>query len=127
MGDLNKYFNRSEFLCKGKNCHPSGKGNCGFDTVDADLLSLVTMVREYFNNPVTVTSGCRCAAYNERVGGVPSSQHKLGRAADIIVRGVEPDDVAEFLESMCEAPGVGRYSTFTHVDSRTGKAWWCGQ
>jgi len=116
MTKLNQYFDRDEFACK---C------GCGFNTVDADLLQLVTAVREYFNQPVSVTSGCRCEAHNESVGGSAGSLHKLGRAADIIVRGIEPDDVAEFLESMCEAPGVGRYSTFTHVDSRTGKAWWC--
>ena len=117
MGDLNQYFNRSEFACK---C------GCGFDTVDAELLELVTMVREYFHCPVTITSGCRCEDYNQRCGGVSNSYHKLGRAADIIVRDADPADVAKFLEDMCEAPGVGDYSTFTHVDSRDGKARWCG-
>ena len=41
-----------------------------------------------------------------------------GRAADIIVRDIDPDDVANFLEDM--ASGLGRYPTFTHLDSRSG-------
>jgi len=43
MGDLSKNFSRHEFLCKGENCHPSGKGNCGFNTVDAELIMVLAV------------------------------------------------------------------------------------
>jgi hypothetical protein len=33
--------------------------------------------------PVIVSSGYRCAALNKAIGGVPTSQHMLGQAADI--------------------------------------------
>jgi uncharacterized protein YcbK (DUF882 family) len=116
MGDLSKHFNRSEFSCR---C------NCGQDTVDAVLLEQLEEVREHFGVPVTITSANRCVRDNERVGGMPNSQHLYGRAADIIVRDVEPDDVADFLED--KASGLGRYSTFTHLDSRSGfNARWSG-
>ena len=83
-------------------------------------------VREHFGKPVIITSACRCEAHNERVGGSMASQHKLGRAADIIVKGVDPEDVAEWLNIVNDG-GVGEYSTFTHVDSRSGrKARWIG-
>ena len=48
---LNKYFHRSEFACK---C------GCGFDTVDTELLKVLTRLRVRFNKPVKITSACRC-------------------------------------------------------------------
>lgn len=112
-------FNREEFACK---C------GCGFDTVDTELIRVLENVRNNFDAPVHITSACRCPAHNESVGGSANSQHKLGRAADIVVQGVEPDDVALFLEQIMSHGGVGRYSTFTHVDTRSGDyvAGWSG-
>ena len=114
---ISKHFRRDEFACK---C------GCGFNTVDVELLATLEAVREHFGKPVIITSACRCPAHNERVGGASGSQHKLGRAADIIVKDVDPEDVAEGLGVHCVG-GVGEYSTFTHVDSRSDrKARWKG-
>ena len=125
MGDLSKHFDRSEFQCKGENCAVSGSGNCGQDTIDYALIDVLEQVREHFGNPVVITSGNRCAWYNQQIGGVSNSLHVLGRAADIKVKGVSPDTVADFLED--KTSGLGRYPTFTHVDSRTGfNARWSG-
>jgi hypothetical protein len=85
MGDLSKHFDRSEFRCKGENCAPSGHGNCGQDTIDYALIEVLEQVREHFNVPVIITCGNRCAWHNQSVGGVPSSQHLLGRAADMFL------------------------------------------
>jgi len=123
---ISKHFSREEFRCKGKNCHPSGEGNCGFDTVDVNLLRKLEKIRIHFKTPVTITSGCRCNLYNESINGAQRSQHKLGRAADIVVHGVEPDDVADFADSEFDDGGIGRYNNFTHIDSRIDKAGWSG-
>ena len=113
---LNKFFNRSEFECR---C------GCGFSTVDAELLSVLTDVREYFNAPVTINSSCRCDAHNKAIGGAEHSKHKLGIAADIVVKGVNPADVYDFLDRHEPMKyGVGKYDTFTHVDVRANKARW---
>ena len=40
-------------------------------------------LREKLGCPLIVDSGFRSQAVNEAVGGVPTSQHKLGQAADI--------------------------------------------
>lgn len=40
-------------------------------------------LREAFGNPIIVTSGFRCDAVNRAVGGVPTSFHRFGAAADI--------------------------------------------
>lgn len=110
------YFSRSEFACK---C------GCGFDTVDAGLLSALDAIRAHFDRPVRVTSGCRCDAHNRAVGGSEGSQHKLGRAADIVVDSVPPELVAELADQM-GLGGVGRYSHFTHIDTRAGVSRWHG-
>jgi uncharacterized protein YcbK (DUF882 family) len=109
MGDLSKHFNRSEFACK---C------GCGYDTVDALLLEALEAIREHFAVPVRVTSGCRCALHNQAVKGSPRSQHKKGRAADITLDGINPALVADYAEEL--GLSVGRYRTFTHVDTRSG-------
>lgn len=40
-------------------------------------------LREHFNCPITISSGYRCQALNKAVGGVATSQHMTGEAADI--------------------------------------------
>jgi zinc D-Ala-D-Ala carboxypeptidase len=40
-------------------------------------------LRAAYGFPVIVSSGYRCAALNKAIGGVPTSQHMLGQAADI--------------------------------------------
>jgi uncharacterized protein YcbK (DUF882 family) len=40
-------------------------------------------IREHWGGPIIVSSGYRCEALNEAVGGVKNSYHRLGMAADI--------------------------------------------
>ena len=79
----------------------------GSDTVMVDdaLMLLLQCIREHFGKAVTITSGYRTAAHNAAVGGAKSSQHLLGRAADIQVAGVSVEDVAAYAESLL--PGWG--------------------
>lgn len=115
MGDISQNFDRSEFKCR---C-------CGLDTVDAELIEILESIRAHFGKPVKVTSGCRCEAYNKSVGGKKRSQHLLGRAADIQIKDTSPINVYEYAEYlMSDRGGLGNYNTFTHIDTRTGKARW---
>jgi uncharacterized protein YcbK (DUF882 family) len=115
MGDLSANFSRSEFAC------PCG---CGFDTVDFALVNLLQKFRDFIERPVTVTSGCRCPEYNAQVGGSENSQHLYARAADIVVEHVPPEIVHEYFDGL-NTPGLGKYDTFTHIDTRSGpKARW---
>jgi uncharacterized protein YcbK (DUF882 family) len=120
MGDISANFSRIEFAC---NC------GCGFDTVDSDTLETLEHIREHFNASVVINSGCRCANWNKQCGGEPNSYHLQARAADIAVAGVPPSKVAEWVENgpLKGRGGVGRYNTFTHVDTRSnGPARWSG-
>ena len=122
---LSPHFHVREFRCKD-----------GTDTVMVDeaLTVVLQCIREHFGKAVTITSGYRTAAHNAAVGGAKSSQHLLGRAADIRVQGVSVEDVAAYAESlMPDWGGVGRYPVkagrangWVHVDTRADKARWRG-
>ena len=100
--------------------------------IDQTLVVLLQAIREHFGKAVTITSGYRTAAHNAAVGGAKSSQHLLGRAADIQVAGVSVEDVASYAESlMPDWGGVGRYPVkagrakgWVHVDTRAKKSRW---
>ena len=111
-----KYFKRHEFAC--------GCG-CGFSAVDVELLEALEDVREHFNQPITINSGCRCEAHNRAVGGEPNSMHTKGIAADFVVRGVSPAKVHQYLTGKYPNEyGIGLYRTWVHLDVRGEKARW---
>ena len=106
----------------------------GSDTimVDEALVVVLQCIREHFGKAVTITSGYRTAEHNAAVGGAKSSQHLLGRAADIQVTGVSVEAVAAYAESLMPGwGGVGRYPVksgrakgWVHVDTRPNKSRW---
>ena len=110
---ISKNFNRSEFACK---C------GCGFDTVDTALIIVMQSIRDRFG-ALAVSSGCRCASHNKSVGGAAKSQHLLGRAADIRPLSATAKEVADWVKSNFPKVSCGEYSTFVHIDTRTGKPW----
>lgn len=116
MGSLSEHFREEEFACR---C------GCGEKDVSPDLVLLLEAVREHFNAPIHVLSGRRCESHNRAVGGAKHSQHLLGTAADIVIRGVSPDDVFAYLDPIHRG-GLGKYSSFTHLDVRGSKARWKG-
>ena len=77
--------------------------------------------RELVDSPFVISSGYRCVEYNKEIGGATKSQHILGNATDIIVVGMLPSEFANKCEDF---DGLGRYDTFTHLDSRGTKARW---
>ena len=89
MSKLSKHFSRYEFACK---C------GCGFDTVDAELITVLEDIRGHFDRPVSINSAARCKEHNESIGGGKRSQHLLGKAADIVVKGIDPAVVYRYLE-----------------------------
>ena len=116
MGDLSTNFSRSEFECR---C------GCGFDDISVELVGLLQELRDEINEPITINSACRCKDWNEQVGGAKRSQHLLGTAADIVVKGCTPAYVYEWLDNKYpDTLGLGKYKSFTHVDVRKRKARW---
>lgn len=112
-------FRKKEFKCKcNKYCN-------GYPVeVDEKLLYLLQKIRDHLDKPVIITSGIRCKKYNKAVGGVSRSQHLYGTAADVIVKDVSADRVYFVADKINPKGGVGRYKTYTHIDSRDGRARW---
>ena len=116
MGDLSKHFSRHEFECS---C------GCGLDTVDYESILVLEDLREYFGRPVRINSASRCFEYNRSVGSNDKSQHPRNRAQDVTIDDISPDAVYEYLHNKYwNKYGIGRYDTFTHIDTRSEKARW---
>lgn len=113
---LSKNFVVKEFACKD-----------GSDSVliSSELVDILQKIRDHFRKPITINSAYRNKAYNKKIGGATYSQHVYGTAADIVVQGVKPEEVAKYAEYlMPKTGGIGLYSTFTHVDVRSNRSRW---
>lgn len=111
---LSKNFHLREFECKCMKCPTT--------IVDLDHVKRLQALREKLGKPLFITSAYRCPDHNKNVGGSPHSQHLTGTATDIVCRDISPDELADICESYFN--GLGRYNTFTHIDSRSTKARW---
>lgn len=115
---LSSNFKVSEFACKD-----------GSDAilVAPRLVMVLQTIRDHFGSAVTINSAYRTPQYNTTVGGVAHSQHCYGTAADIKVSGQKPETVAAYARKiMPDWGGVGKYTSFTHIDVREEKADWTG-
>ena len=113
---LSKNFKVSEFKC-----------NDGSDTVliSDKLVGLLQNIRNHFGAAVTINSAYRTESYNKKIGGATKSQHVNGTAADIVVKGATPLEVAQYVEHiMPDSGGIGVYQSFTHVDVRASRSRW---
>lgn len=106
-----KYFKSNEFKCK-------DGSNVVF--IDDNLVTVLHAIRNHFGVPVTINSGYRTYAHNKKQGGASKSQHMLGKAADIVVKGKTPKEVFEYAKTLTGAKGIGLYKSFVHVDVRDG-------
>lgn len=83
---MGKYFTIAE-LTKSDTANKKNIDNSPSKQVETNLNQLITNIldplREAYGEPIIVSSGYRCPALNKAVGGVTSSQHTLGQAADI--------------------------------------------
>ena len=81
-----RYFTLKE-MCASEKAEKKGIDNYPSFTVVEHLSELVENIleplRDAWGGPIYVTSGYRCEALNKAVGGVATSVHKLGWAADL--------------------------------------------
>lgn len=93
--------------------------------IDTELVVVLQKIRDHFNKPVTINSAYRNSSYNKKIGGASNSQHIKGTAADIVVSGIEPCDIANYAEYILgNKGGIGQYNGFVHVDVRAKRTRW---
>ena len=105
---------------------------CGLGGLSIPLLVVLEGIREYFQSPVTITSGARCTKHNASEGGAKRSEHlvteeePLSDAADIKVEGATPTQVYLYVKSLPYANllGLGKYKSWVHIDTRGYAARW---
>lgn len=121
---LSKNFCAYEFACNDK----SDKF-----LVSTELVEVLQQVRDHFGKPVQINSAYRSPAYNISIGGSSHSQHCLGTAADICIKGIDPIRIALYVASLPyfqKHGGIGYYSRaqvtggFVHVDVRANVSRW---
>lgn len=83
---MSKYFTIEE-LCHSDTANARGIDNTPTEEVKENIQALIDNVldplREAYGKPIYVNSGYRCHELNKAVGGVSTSEHQSGRAADI--------------------------------------------
>lgn len=92
--------------------------------IDEKLVNLLQKMRDSFG-VINISSAYRTAAHNKKVGGVSSSRHLYGLAADITL-----SDSSRLTEAARYAEKIGfrgvglddRYQKFLHLDTRKNKS-----
>lgn len=106
VAEHSRYFTRAELECK---C------GCGLLVIDTEFLGALNILRRALGRPLTLTSFTRCAAHNAAQGGKPTSDHLVGRGADIAVSksGVRFKLVSAAVGHGINRIGIGK--TFLHL------------
>lgn len=92
--------------------------------IDETSMDRLQALRTALGKPVMITSAYRSAAHNKAVGGATNSQHRLGKAFDVMMTNHEP---AAFERAAKAAgfTGFGHYpkSGFMHIDTGPARRW----
>lgn len=126
MGTITKDFSYKEFE---ESATAQRKGICNVITsfVVRDAVKELTErvlqpLRDKVGHPLKINSGYRCPELNREVGGVPTSQHTKGEAADIAA--TDPFLLAKVVRSTPEiwneVDQMILYPDFVHLSHRKG-------
>lgn len=119
---LSQFFALSEFACKGILPPVSVRNHL---TVLCDQLDVL---RGQLGKPVVISSGWRSLEHNAAVGGAPGSLHITGKAADLQVPGLTPQEVHGVITDLIEIGlmrdgGLGLYARHVHYDIGPRRRW----
>jgi hypothetical protein len=90
------------------------------ETLYALCLRILEPARELLGCPLLISSGIRCPALNEAMGGSILSQHMLGEAADFAPRG---KSVVWAYNQLAAAKNKIKFGQLIHEISPQGKEW----
>ncbi len=99
-------------LCKSTTAKRKGIDNTPTEAIKVELTKLINNVlqplRDAYKKPIVVNSGYRCPDLNKAVGGVKTSQHLVGQAADIRSVSDSKTDNKELFDLACKLVKTGK-------------------
>ena len=121
MGTISKNFSYREFEASNK---ADEKGICNVittfevrDAVKALVDTVLQPLRDAWGKPLHINSGYRCPELNREVGGMPTSQHVKGEAADVACD--KPVELARLAKALrLPYDQMILYPTFVHFSHR---------
>lgn len=133
MGTISKNFDYKEFEktdvpgMQVKNTITSTEVR---DNIKALVDAVIQPLRDVWERPLAINSGYRCPEVNKAVGGVPTSQHTKGEAADVCPFGRNGHGDIEVVRQLAiTARNLGLpfdqmilYPTFVHFSHRRNGA-----
>lgn len=129
-GSWRDYFSFETSVLNASNIGAGGsrtaRENRAFEKLNPKLVKGLIHVSTVVGQKLRVTSGYRSPAYNKSVGGATDSQHLLGNAADVYIKGIGRQRLINAVESYPDFKngGIGYYSNFIHMDVRNYEARW---
>ncbi len=121
MGTISRNFSYHEFEASG-----ISKSKGIVNKIDSDdvrnairalVLNVLQPLRDHWGAPLQINSGFRCLELNRAVGGVPTSQHLKGEAADVACS--EPHKLASLaLRLKLPFDQIILYPAFVHFSYR---------
>ncbi len=123
MTQLTRHFAAAEFNCRDGQVVP--------DDILPNVKQLaleLEVLRRFIKRPIVIVSGWRSPQHNARVKGAALSQHMTGRAADLRVYGMAPDEVHAVIESLIlrgrmQDGGLAAYRSWVHYDWWKARRW----
>jgi uncharacterized protein YcbK (DUF882 family) len=91
---LEEFMHSDTAIVKGIKNDPGSREKLAITNLCAKLLQ---PLRDAIGKPISINSGYRCPELNAAMGGVPTSQHQKGEAADLSIGG-KAGDLLEVLE-----------------------------
>ena len=125
MGATSKHFQHSELACP----------HCDVNGCTQELVDALEALRAEIGLPIIVISAYRCQEHNQAIKNkdgealaAKKSQHMLGTAADIRVKGLSARDLEKAAEKIPAflngGLGPNDHTGGIHVDVRPKKARW---
>ena len=111
-----KHLSWKELACKDETSYPAKWRH-------SRVLALATLFerirKDCGNKSIRITSAYRTHEWNKLIGGARNSQHKEGRALDLIPpKGMSVNKFYKIIRDISYIGGIGRYKSFVHIDIR---------
>lgn len=126
-----RYFKGREFIAYARRRNSGGLAGIPPKSMWKNIvptLMVVDQLRHHYGKAIKLTSTYRSYGYNKACGGSKNSYHKQFKALDIQVSGHKPTTIFNRLKRWRDAGvfkgGLGKYSTFVHIDTRGHNSTW---